>query len=34
MSLSQFGTIFDRLAPAFLLFLSLTAAFAMVGLSA
>jgi hypothetical protein len=28
MSLSQFESIFDRLAPAFVLFLGLTAAFA------
>jgi hypothetical protein len=34
MSLSQFGTIFDRLAPAFVLFLSLTVALATVGLGA
>ena len=32
MSLSQFETFFDRLAPAFVLFLGLTAAFATAGL--
>jgi len=32
MSLSQFERIFDRLAPAFLLFLGLTAAVAVAGL--
>jgi hypothetical protein len=31
MSLSQFERVFDRLAPAFLLFLGLAAAFATVG---
>ena len=32
MSLVKFERIFDRLAPAFLLFLGLTAAFATAGL--
>ncbi len=32
MSLSQFETLFDRLAPAFVLFLGFTAAIATAGL--
>jgi hypothetical protein len=32
MSLSQFETFFDRIAPAFVLFLGLTAAVATAGL--
>jgi hypothetical protein len=32
MSLSQFEGFFDRIAPAFVLFLGLTAAFATAGL--
>jgi hypothetical protein len=32
MSLSQFERFFDRVAPAFVLFLGLTAAFATAGL--
>ena len=32
MSLAKFERVFDRLAPAFLLFLGLTAALATVGL--
>jgi hypothetical protein len=34
MSLANFERIFDRLAPAFLLFLGLTAALATAGLGA
>lgn len=34
MSLAKFERIFDRLAPAFLLFLGLTAAAATAGLGA
>jgi hypothetical protein len=34
MSLAKFERVFDRLAPAFLLFLGLTAALATAGLGA